>query len=663
MTTETDFPAFSKAVHARLTRMSREELFVVETTDIFASYLAAFPEGTNPMFRTRTEHDCSCCKQFVRNFGRTVAIIDGRRYTVWGGGENLPSPYREVAERMDALVQQAPISGVFRTKERRFGAEQTIQMIDGHPHRWHHFWGVVADRHRCDNPDQVRGDLNTTAQVLRRGLTELRASAIDDVLTLIEDGAIYRGAEHLRAVKEFQKLQREFAEARDPELSVWANIKSPAARFRGTVIGTLVDDLSNGMDIDQAVRSFEAKVAPHNYKRPKALITPKMVEAALKTLADLGLDGAVERRFARLADVSVNDVLFVDNEVRGKMRNGLRDVLMGAAVAPVRSANATPVTIDEFVTRVLPGARSMALHLKNEHLPKFMSITAPQHEDAGRLFKWDNGFAWTYDGDVADSIKERVKRAGGNTGAPLRVSLAWSNYDDLDIHAHCPDGHVYFSNKKMILDVDMNAGSGTTRSPVENLSWVSPRNGAYRIDVNNFSKRESKDVGFTLEVECNGTVQQFSCRTSPRSGETISCFEFTMQGGRMSDLKVLDTSIHGGSVPTEKWGVRTESNVRVNTLLTSPNHWEGAGGVGAKHWFFILEGCKNPDDARGIYNEFLRGDLEPHRRVFEVLGAKTKCPRDDQQLSGVGFTMGRGDRVLVTASTATGNSRTYEISF
>jgi hypothetical protein len=100
----------------------------------------------------------------------------------------------------------------------------------------------------------------------------------------------------------------------------------------------------------------------------------------------------------------------------------------------------------------------------------------------------------------------------------------------------------------------------------------------------------------------------------------------------------------------------------VNTLLTSPNHWEGAGGVGAKHWFFILEGCRNPEGARGIYNEFLRGDLDAHRRVFEVLGAKTKCEPSDDQLSGVGFTAARNDKVLVTAESASGN-RTYEISF
>lgn len=659
-----DFPVFAAAVHKRFTRMSEGELFTVDVEDLFTSYLLAFPEGTNPIYRKNTEHDCSCCKQFIRNMGRTVAIVGGKRVSVWGDGDDLPYPYNVVAAHLDALIQQAPIQSVFRTKERKFGAHHTIEMMEGgHAHRWHHFHGEVARRHQSPKPDADRGEAATTAAVLRRGLTELKPEAVETVIELVEQGTLYRGSEHLAALKGFQQLQRDYATASDPDLLIWDSIDKPAARFRNTAIGTLIQDLSEGMDLERAVRSFESKVAPMSYKRPKALITPRMVDSALETLRSLGLEDAIERRFARISDVDVTDVLFVDNEVRGKMKGGLRDLLMDAtAPSAPKKTTAEPVTIQWFVDNLVPIARGIQLHLKNDHLPNFVSLTAPQRQGAGRLFKWDNGFAWSYEGDVADSIKERVKRAGGNTGAALRVSLAWHNYDDLDIHAECPDGHIYFRNKARILDVDMNAGSGTTRKPVENLSWVSPRNGTYTIMVNQWARRETQDGGFTLEVECGGVVQHFTCRANPSHNETIDCIEFTMKGGALTGLKALDRRVVGGSIPTEKWGVRTEAPVRVNTLLNSPNHWHGAGEIGAKHWIFALEGCRNPDSTRGIYNEFLRSDLEPHRKVFEVLGNKTKCPPAEEQISGVGFTAGRGDKVMVTATTNTG-TRTYEISF
>lgn len=49
----------------------------------------------------------------------------------------------------------------------------------------------------------------------------------------------------------------------------------------------------------------------------------------------------------------------------------------------------------------------------------------------------------------------------------------------------------------------------------------------------------------------------------------------------------------------------------------------------------------------GIYNEFLKGDLEQHRKVFEVLGDRTKCAPTPEQLSGVGFSSTRSDKATV----------------
>jgi len=46
-------------------------------------------------------------------------------------------------------------------------------------------------------------------------------------------------------------------------------------------------------------------VAPANYKRPKSLITKKMIADALKTVDKLNLRSAVDRRHANITDVSV----------------------------------------------------------------------------------------------------------------------------------------------------------------------------------------------------------------------------------------------------------------------------------------------------------------------------------------------------------------------
>lgn len=656
-----DFHLFAKAVNATLTELSKAELYTTAPPlDIFASYLGAFPSGTDPIFRERTEHDCSCCKNFIRNFGGVVSLEGGGVRTIWPALANLPEPYATVAMRMDALVRQLSIEGIFRTKESKYGAEHTYEGT----HKWNHFWGTVAPRFRCSNPGEVCGTHATSVAMLRRAMAELTIGAVTTVRDLIAEGNLYRGEEHKRAVAEFQILQADYATTGNKEIFLQLNADKPAARFRNTAIGTLVTDLSESKELEDAVRMFESKVAPTNYKRTKALITPKMIDAALSTLKDLDLELAVERRYATIADISVNDVLFVNNNAKSHMKGGLRNSLMEAATvnAIVQTPKTIPITIDAFVTDVVPKAKTISVALTNAHLPNFMSLTAPVHENTGRLFQWDNDFAWSYDGEVTDSIKERVKKAGGNTNAPLRVSLAWHNYDDLDIHAKCPDGHIYFGNRKSILDVDMNAGGRVSREPVENLSWSAPRSGHYRIAVHNFCRREMKDVGFTLEIECAGKVEQYTSSASPGNGECVLAFEFDFLNGRVENFKLLTTNMHGTNIGVDKWGIKTQTFVNVTTLLNSPNHWENAGGRGAKHWFFILDGCVNPEETRGIYNEFLRNDLTPHRKVFEVLGTKTKCPPSPVQLSGLGFTLGRNQFLVATVNDGIAN-RTYNITF
>lgn len=645
----TEFHLLSKAVSAQFDKMhsGATPLFQVDVDEIFDKYLAAFPEGTNPIYITNTEHDCSCCKNFVRNIGRVVALqSDGTLTTVWDDLGELPEPYATVALRMRDLVRQQPIVSVYFTKESQYGAATSKQLLEsGSVKTWNHFVAKIPSHVYSREPDSARGAVNTVAGVLRRGLEEIDDQTLASIVDLIDSKSIYRGEEHLSAVKAFRELRRRYEASPNRENFIWANANDRSARFRNTVIGTLATDLATGVDLERAVKSFESKVAPANYKRSSALITPKMIEKALSKLRDLGLEGAVERRMARIGDVSVNDVIFVDNSVQGQMKGGLEGLLLEEA-KPVgsRAGQAQDISVEDFLANIVPNAKTIDLELENDMLGKFMTITAPVHDDTGRLFKWDNDFAWTYDGDVTDSITVRVKNAGGNVNAALRVSLAWSNTDDLDIHASAPEGRINYMDKKGILDVDMNI-HGESTTPVENLSWVSPRDGHYSITVNNFTRRGSENTGYTLELASPDGIEQFSAEKNPSNGATHKGISFDVKAGRVLNLSV-DGKLTGGSVPTTKWGVTTGQLVRVNTLVASPNHW-GDNASGNRHWFFILAGCKNPDEARGIYNEYLRSDLNEHRKVFEVLGAKTKAPSSDDQLSGVGFSSTRNDSAVV----------------
>ena len=86
-----------------------------------------------------------------------------------------------------------------------------------------------------------------------------------------------------------------------------------------------------------------------------------------------------------------------------------------------------------------------------------------------------------------DDLDERLEREGGKSGA-VQVSLAWDDYNDLDLHLFCPSGErIYFNNKESEcggeLDVDMNV-KPVSDNAVENVVWQeNPPKGTYKVGV------------------------------------------------------------------------------------------------------------------------------------------------------------------------------------
>lgn len=655
------FTDFAKVVQAQFGRMSQGELYTTDTQNMFGRYLAAFPDGTNPIYKIRTVHECNCCKQFINRLGGLVAIDDGKIVSIWDdAATTLLDEFGVVSRMLRDAVHASQIVTVFRTKERQYGQEYNYGPDKV---RHDHFCGRINDRHFALDPETKRGEQEAIFQVCNRGLTEIKLDDIETVLDLIEANQLYRGAENKPAIIGFRELMRGYMAAPHGKNFVWANLGNRNARFRNTAIGSLLSDLAEGMDVDTAVRKFENKVDATNYKRTTAVITQKMVEKAVETLNELNLGAAIYRRFAVLPDVSVVDMKWVDSDTRSKMRDSITEVLMSSVKAPMSvglAKNSTPISAEEFLKTILPTAKRLGLFLENRHSGNFISLTAPRDSSgaAARLFKWDNAFAWSYDGDVTDSVKQRVKAAGGKIDCLFRISLSWFNKDDLDLHCYTPSGqHIYFGQKAKVLDVDMNAGFNLVRNPVENLAFDHLEDGIYRIVVNQYARRETEDVGFTIETEYGRIINQYSYGKAVKPSETIECFLMTVSNGKLVSTKV-GSGLVGGMASQDKWGVKTETLVPVIAVMNSPNHW-GSNEVGSKHTIFALDGCKNPDTTRGIYNEFLRGDLEKHRKVFEVLGAKTKCPPSDEQISGVGFTAARGDSVIIVVD----DRRGYVLNF
>lgn len=637
---------------------------------LWQTYLDSFPSWANPIYRERTEHDCSACEHFIRTIGGVVTIKDNELVTLWQ--VQTDEAYQPVADALDRMIRSRQIANIFLHKEPSVGVAKNLEQLATGVKTWEHFHVNLPPA------VQAKGDAIGTAQsqaradhdVLLRSLNEIDLDSINTVLELIDQNSLYRGEENRFAVAEFGKLRRAYTLAPNTDLFVWDKARTApgaVARIRNTAIGTLLVNLSEGMEMEDAVKAFEAVVAPTNYKRPTALVTKAMLKKAQETIEQLGFTSALERRYATIDDITVNNVLFADRRARQEM--GVFDAI--AAQLPDKVKNfdkVEEVPIDKFLTDILPKAQSVEMFFENRLAGNLVSLIAPVDPTAKSMFKWPNNFSWAYAGEVADSIKERVKKAGGSVTGELCCRLAWNNTDDLDFHMVEPQGsHIYYAQYRRSnspcggqLDLDANGADGPRADPAENIVYAERRflkEGEYTLKVHQFARRATTNGGFEAEVEFDGQIFRMAYDKQLTQGQTVEVATIRYSKAKGFELvKSLPSSQSSKTI----WGVPTQTFRKVRAVMLSPNHWDDRA-VGNKHYFFMLEDCINEERARGFFNEFLNEELNKHRKVLEVVGAKLKTEESNRQLSGLGFSSTQRNSVLCRVQGAF--SRTVKVIF
>ena len=642
------FEDLKSSLTANFKKLSSSKLFYVaiDRDRIWEEYLSGFDEPS------RQGHNCNACKSFLRQFAGIVTIEDNQIISIWDNLE-VSEEYQQSIENVQKYIHSLPVTDIFLSAFKKCGTDRNLDRESGVT--WNHFYIEVPSSYVTGDITTKLGPARDDKAVLKRSLDELTLDATETVLDLVAQDSLYRGKEFKNLLESFQTLQKQYKKVSKSlkDNYCWAKsgeVGSVVSRIRNTALGTLLIDLSEGMELDAAVSRFEKVMAPTNYKRPTALVTPKMVEQAKETLSGLGLLESLERRYAVESDLSMNNVLFTERTL--KQGDVFDEISKETIVNPRTLSKIEEISIKEFLSQVVPKAKSISVLVENAHLSNFVSLITAVHDEVPSLFKWDNPFSWDYTGGVTDSIKERVKQAGGRVEGELRTSLSWSNFDDLDIHVIEPGGNrIYYGAKKGHvstgeLDVDMNAGGPQTRSPVENIIWTDKsrmREGMYTVSVHNYSRRETTNAGFQVQIECAGEVFDFEYKTNPRNGEHQQVVQFNYS---KTDGITFQGETKSNVVSKEKWGVKTNQFHKVTKILLSPNFWDNVES-GNKHYLFMLEGCVSDETPRPFFNEFLKQELDTHRKVFEILGSKVKIQDSSNQLSGVGFSETKRNSLIV----------------
>ena len=675
-----DYELFRLTVNVHVSDMfsNYEQLYELDVDKdlLWDLYLNSIPPEHNKIFRVRRRFDCSTCRHFIKNVGALAAIDGGRIVSVWDV-ESGDEDFDRVAKTLSEYVKKNGIANVFAIKVPNAGNDSNLEMTEsGEIIKWTHYHANIPAKFRstlADSVDAIKGNAKTTRDAFARNLQEVTMDSVETVLELINQGSLYRGDEYRHIVAAFREWKKEYDKIEDAaarDIFIWdkvgRNTNSPVLKIRGTAIGTLLTDISGGMDLDAAVRRFESVVAPTNYKRSKPIFTQDMLESAQKTITELGYLDSLSRRFANADDITVGNILYRNADTAKRMDGGIFEMLAKEATGkPRQFSKVEEIGIEDFIRNVIPTANEIEAYVQNRHVHNFCSLIAPVYKNSKTMFKWGNNFSWAYSGNVTDSIlKQNVKKAGGNVEGVLRFSIQWNDLDgfdqnDMDAHCKTPHGEIYYRQKHVYggeLDVDIiHPVKG--QAAVENITWADMKylNGTYDFFVHKFSDRGGRS-GFRAEIEFDGNIYSYDCRDMFRNNKAVATV--TVKNGQFS----IQHHMPNSESTREVWGIHTNNYVPVSVICYSPNYWDHQNGIGNKHYMFMLKDCVNPEMPNAWYNEFLNSDLYPaHRKVMEVMGLKAHVQDTNDQLSGLGFSSTIRNELVVRVKGAT--ERTLKIKF
>lgn len=706
---------FNEKIQAKFAEMQKTgKLFRVELTgqQIWDLYLSSFSKEDNPVFRdpNSTTKNCNHCNNFIRRYGNVVSVdTDYNIVTMFD--VDADAEFKNTVKILSVAIKSSKIIEVFFETFNELNSlpyescsktNKAFQLGTAINHKRYtkdesEKFGVVKPNeirtfnhfHLFLNPEFVdmsgnsveslMGSYRDAKNVFQKAMETISEDTLKLVKDLINQGSLLDGQTHLYKIEQILPLKIQYDGLPKSQQDNWCWINSyklPFAKFKNELIGTLCSELSEGEELNKACQSWNKRVDPANYMKAVAPITKKQIEEAKKFVEENGYTESFDRRFANIDDIKVSEILH-SNVGKGEIKSvSIFDGVKSTSTRHKRNDfdGVEEVSIDKFMKDILPGCASIEVFLKNTHKSNMASLTTTNAADSKPIFKWDNNYSWTFNGNLAgkSQIKDAVKSRGGNVEGVVRVSLSFPNTtDDYDLHMKEPNGNqISFGNvrKKQLssgmLDLDAQGVDGHQPSEkrVENIIYTDKNSmpkGRYEIVVNNYSGR-GLHTPFTIEIEIEGEVTLLELNgKKPYNAVLAAAIDFngnSFEVRASNEMKILDSV----SVSKEIYGLETNQFHKVNLVCLSPNHW-GENKVGNKHYFFMLDGCKSPTGIRSFHNENLIPELAAHRKVLEVLGTTNMINPTDKQLSGLGFNATVKDELIVRLSGS--HKRTIKIKF
>lgn len=367
---------------------------VAEHGDLFDAFLGELPADR------RQHYTCRACRAFVNRYGGLVTIsADGIAMSaLWHPG-TVPDFFVTAVAVLAGMVRRSKVTGVFLSKDPEWGTVSNTGVKP--PGEWFHLavQPPFSMLHRSVllSAEQKMAERKEEHGMLQRGLADFPIEVVRKAHALLTTGALNRSEKHIGAAKWLLDLHEARAGAKRREdiadNLVWLTVALAPAGFahvRSGMLGTLLEDVAEGLPIEAIKRRFDEKMRGDLYQRPQAPPAAGNIAAAEAIVEKLGLKAALPRRFAKLEDVQA---MWTPKPVApaAPAEGGVFGHLTPKGAAPVLKRDTLPVqtmTWVKFQAVVLPTAESIALEVPSG-MAAFAALVTAVDPAAPPILQWD----------------------------------------------------------------------------------------------------------------------------------------------------------------------------------------------------------------------------------------------------------------------------------
>lgn len=362
--------------------------------DLFDEFLARIPA------QDRQVHNCNTCRSFFKHFGAVVTIdSEGVARSALWDADSLEGYYERPVDYIRRVVEAGEVYSTFSSDERQWGIP-----ADG---PWTHVSVKVPAHLKHDHlllePSQVNAARREEFKILRRAMGEVELPVIETALRLLESEALYRAEKVIGPAKFLRDLKIEHQAEKNTLKKnniIWRALASAPEGFakpRQAMVWTLFEDIQAGMDFGAVSMRFADKMDATKYQRPQSAPGAGNIKQAEKIIAKLGAAGALQRKYATLAEIQCvwtpqTGEAGPDTEAAESVFGHL--TAKGAKKGEQISFAATSgmpsklITFEKFIREIVPIAEEMELYVTSSPM-NFSAYVTAADMDAVPIIQWD----------------------------------------------------------------------------------------------------------------------------------------------------------------------------------------------------------------------------------------------------------------------------------